>query len=541
MRKQKAIIRAIHCALALLIGVQVMPVRAFESPDQTHTTAIEADGGSAVEIAAMKEQIEKQQKQIEALQKAIEAEKAAVQKALNVIAGGNAVEGTGGASIKNAVLVRTSPALMAGTMPSASEGQADSQKLQDMDLVKGELEAVADSGANTAQRVTKLETDTAAYQKSNDAKVKQIGNFNFSGDLRVRYEPFFQEGAERHRERIRARFNLTGKLTDEFYGGITLATGSLDDPVSTNQTFTGFLNRKNFGLDKAWITFKPKAVPFLKLDAGKFSYPWYRTGLTFDGDVNPEGFAQTLSFDLKKGFLKNFTIVGFELPINEVSSGYDSFIMGGQVQAQFQIHPKVRLGLYLATVQFDRSDPIAVAVDNGSLKPSLPNSNTYRLSGGKVVGYASRFAYLDGITKLDINPNSRYPITLQFDIVDNMRGPRENMGYWGDFIVGKQSAQKDFQFTYSYIRIEKDAVISAFNESDLRSSTNVLDHKIQLAYMLRGNVTAQFTAWIGRLANPADNSGLVPASVRAACTGADISRCEDPLLKRLQFDLIYKF
>ena len=31
-------------------------------------------------------------------------------------------------------------------------------------------------------------------------------------------------------------------------------------------------------------------------------------------------------------------------------------------------------------------------------------------------------------------------------------------------------------------RIEKDAVIGAWNESDLRSSTNVLNHKLSFAY-----------------------------------------------------------
>jgi hypothetical protein len=516
MRKQKAIMRTAHFVLALLIGLQALPARAFESAGGTPATAVETGGASPDELAALKDQIEKQQKQIEALQKAIEEQKITVQKALKAMSAGTAT-------------------------PTAPEAQAESQKLEDIEVVKGEMEAVADSSAQTAQRVTKLEADTAAYQKSNDAKVKQIGNFSFSGDLRLRYEPFLQEGAERHRTRIRARFNITGKLSDEFSGGITLATGTLDDPVSTNQTFTAFLNRKNFGLDKAWVTYKPKYAQFLKIDAGKFAYPWYRTSMTFDNDVNPEGLAETLSFNVKSSVLKNITIVGFQLPINELSSAYDSFILGGQIQSQFQINPKVRLSLYGTSVNFNRVDPIAVAVDGGSLKPSLPNSNTYRYSNGKVVGYATGFSYLNAIGKLDINSNSRFPVMLQLDFVNNTRGSRERSGYWAEAIIGKQSQERDLQFGYSFIRIEKDAVISAFSESDLRSSTNVWDHKLQAVYMLKGNVTAHFTAWIGKLANPHDNISLIPASLRGACTGADTSSCADALLNRLQFDLIYKF
>ncbi len=64
----------------------------------------------------------------------------------------------------------------------------------------------------------------------------------------------------------------------------------------------------------------------------------------------PKGFAQTLSFDLKSSVLKNITIVGFQLPINEVSGGLDSFILGGQIQTQFQLSSKARLGLYGAGI-----------------------------------------------------------------------------------------------------------------------------------------------------------------------------------------------
>ncbi len=59
------------------------------------------------------------------------------------------------------------------------------------------------------------------------------------------------------------------------------------------------------------------------------------------------------------------------------------------------------------------------------------------------------------------------------------------------------------QFGYAFIRIEKDAVIAAWNESDLRSSTNVLKPQDSvLPTRFKGNVTGQFTAWIGKLANP---------------------------------------
>ena len=487
----------------------------------------------ANEVNEMRELINDQHRQIEKLQSALEKQQQELNKAVSAIE-------TKKVPVMASASSASAPALSA---QSASAGQ---EKVNDVELMKGELEAVADSAAQSNLRLTKVETDVTANKKDTDAKAKQLGNFNFSADARIRFEPFFQEGAkDRNRERVRLRFNVTGKLSDEFSGGFSLATGTLDDPVSTNQSFTGFLNRKSIGVDKAYITYKPNYAKFLKLDAGKFAFPWYRTPMTFDSDVNPEGFAQTLSFDTTNSVLKNVTVVGFQLPINEVSAGPDSFIIGGQIQTQFRLSSKARLALYGAGVNFLRTDPLGIAAaarTAGVLVGSLNNTNTLRKnSAGAVVGYAYKFAYLDAIMKLELDTHPRFPTTIVFDFVNNVRGPSERSGYWAELTFGKQKEAKDVQFGYTYARIEKDAVISAFNESDLRASTNVLQHRFQVAYLFKSNVTGQFTAWVGKLANPLMNTDLVPAGVRAACTGSDVSNCRDPYLKRLQFDLIYKF
>jgi hypothetical protein len=523
--------------LILLCGIQIRSLQAAENsaaePSSPVSVAVAAN-----EINEMKQLVSDQQKQIEKLQSTLDRQQRGLDKKVSA----NATKG-------NSQIA--SAAMPASPAPAATQSSAGAQdKLNDLELVKSELEALADSTAQAIQRLTKLESDVTANKKETDAKAKQLGNFTFSGDARVRFEPFFQEGApDRNRERIRLRFNAAVKLSDEFNAGFSLATGTLDDPVSTNQTFTGFLNRKSFGVDKAFISYKPKYAKFLKLDAGKFAYPWYRTPMTFDNDVNPEGFAQTLSFDLKTPGLTNITFVGFQLPINEVSANadsHDSFILGGQMQMQFRLSPKARLGLYGAGINFLRTDPLGVAAAGrvaGTLVGSLNNSNSLRKNGsGTVVGYAYKFAYLDAIAKLELDTTPRFPTTIIFDFVNNTRGPLgKRSGYWTEVTFGKQKEKNDLQFGYTYTSIDKDAIIAAFNESDLRSSTNVQNHRLLLGYMFHSNVQAQFTAWIGKLKDPLGNPELVPAGVRGACTGSDTSNCKDPYLKRLQFDVIYKF
>src|SRR5262249_16649719 len=66
-----------------------------------------------------------------------------------------------------------------------------------------------------------------------------LGRFRFSGDMRVRGESFFQKNvADRNRARIRARFGVDGQLGEDFIGGIYVASGSMGDPTTSNETFT---------------------------------------------------------------------------------------------------------------------------------------------------------------------------------------------------------------------------------------------------------------------------------------------------------------
>jgi len=372
-------------------------------------------------------------------------------------------------------------------------------------------------------------------KKENDGLKGRLRSLSFSGDLRIRYEPFFQAGTEqRHRERARFRFQVASKITDELSGGFRLTTGGLDNPQTTNQTFTGFFTRKAIDLDRFWLTYKPERASWLTVTAGKFEYPWFRTELTFDNDLNPEGFAQTLSFNFKDSPLTNLTLVGFELPFNEVGAGGDSFIWGGQVQTHWKLSEKTRLGLHAAGLNFRNVDALAAAIGNGSLRPSLGLSNLVRRNAsGNIIGYAERFAYVDLIADLRYAWRPRWPVRLTLDFVNNVRASDERSGYWAEFSLGRIDEKGDWLLGYTLSRIEREAVIGAYNFDDLRSSTNVLNHRWRTAYQVHRNVTLEWTLLIGRLFNPQDNLNLVPGPFQPLG--------KDPYLKRMQFDVIYKF
>jgi hypothetical protein len=202
-----------------------------------------------------------------------------------------------------------------------------------------------------------------------------VGRFRFTGDMRVRGESFFQEKtADRNRARVRFRFGFEGKLNEDFIAGVSIATGTLGDPTSTNTTLTNVFDRKTIGLDRGYITYNPVAHKWLSLTGGKFAYTWQRTPVTFDSDLNPEGFSEKLNFDLPRvPVIKNVNFTAMQLFYNEVSgtgglfAGRDSYAVGGQIAGRLQILP-----FWTATPSF--------TILNFRYPDAILNSNAFAVS-----------------------------------------------------------------------------------------------------------------------------------------------------------------
>src|SRR5262249_41083473 len=94
-------------------------------------------------------------------------------------------------------------------------------------------------------------------------------------------------------------------------------------------------------------------------------------------------------------------------------------------------------------------------------------------------GFVSDFEYSDAIVNMAIKtPWSRFPVNLIGEYIDNLRA-RNNQGQagFGEISVGQTRNKNDIQLGYSFARIEQDAVISQFNESDYRAATNLTQHR----------------------------------------------------------------
>jgi hypothetical protein len=352
-----------------------------------------------------------------------------------------------------------------------------------------------------------LVVPASAQQKPAPAQKPWWERITFGGDFRGRYEGFYQDDREtRHRERFRLRVSLTTPIHDEVTFGLRLASGVPTDLTSTNQSFTDFLNRKAINLDQMFLTYTPKAAKGLTIGGGKFGYPITRTQMVWDDDLNWEGTYQQYAWSAADR--TSFRLTAVQSPINELSADDDSFMFAwnGQVSQKVGAHT---VQLSVADYQFVRVDAIAVAVDARGLSNPLTNFTT-RNAAGRVTGFLSDFNLLDVIAQATlVTKRADYPVTLLLDWVKNTEAETdEDTGVWLSAAYGRAARPKTWAATYTFARIERDAVLSTYNFSDI-PPTDTRMNLFAVSYMpvarLNLDVTAILTKPIHRANTPSDN------------------------------------
>jgi hypothetical protein len=450
--------------------------------------------------------------------------------------------------------------------------------------------------------------------KKVEARVTDIGPVKFSGDIRLRSESLFgitnslpsasnpavfgNDLSWRHRLRVRARLAMRGSIGEEFDWGLRIATGSYADNISSNQTLTDFFNRKPFSLDQAFITYKPRQVPGLRVQGGKFEPPWIFTEMTIDNDLMVEGVNQSYSRAFKNSTFKEFTVVAWQLPFLERNSafvrnsdgtvdidqsrrgGRDLALYGAQVRTRLEPSAKVGLNLSIADLYFSGTQfispvqvfgnqlqlPITVTIPANGTTPAqvittqvsiardllvagnanlglMTASNNATNRDGRL---SSGYNLVDMLARLELKHSKRFPVAILMNLVANTQthdvvvaGPtganvllpnNQNLGFWGEVQVGQTKARGDMLFDYTFMRIEKDAVLTPFNVSDVTQQSDMRVHRFILSYAADPRVTFSLTGYVTQRPNGLFGPFVPtpPGSLNRATT-------------RLQFDTVIRF
>jgi Putative porin len=395
--------------------------------------------------------------------------------------------------------------------------------------------------------------DNADVAKAKASKVPDwLNSFTPFGDVRFRYEGFFNQPrladqvvTANNRLRIRARVGLRFSYSDEVAATFRLASGNINDPISTNQTLTGNFTPFSVNLDWAYLTLAPGKTFDIRpglftLNAGKFPNPMFKVGeLVFDDDLSPEGLNEIVALldspigDPQSVSLDQVKLYGEQWTFSQVNNRQDGWMFGGQINPQMHVGP-VQVEAGLGQYGWMNADQIAQAtsrnttdftasgapVANANFNSTLVNTNQIVVrriqpptQKGKAqpAAFSATTGFLSHFNQTNFNfattlPNvvEAQPLRFFFDFVNNWEavGSNKGLGLQAGLRLGQAKVRGDWSAYALYEYLQQDAVISAFTWSDFGlGGTNEKGPVIGMDYQLLNPLTLSARAYFTNFIN----------------------------------------
>jgi hypothetical protein len=293
---------------------------------------------------------------------------------------------------------------------------------------------------------------------------------------------------DRTRLRVRARLGLTGTADDNWAGGVRLTTGSLTDPLSSNQTEGTYGNRFTAAFDRAYIRYR--YLDQFNAVAGRFGNPWFGTDVMWANDLSFDGLA--VQWTPTVGPIKAF-LTAAAMPIQEVElSQHDKWLYGLQGGGDWAntggtLRAKVGLGYYHYAALAGVANAAGSSLNDFTAPTFAQKGNTYfnisSDSARPLLALASDYhvVNLTGLLDLDLVQGKHLVLTGDFarnigfkasevsarvgTTVDAKTNAYLMRVAFGDAEVAHRG---EWQTYFVYKRVERDAVLDAFTDSDMR-------------------------------------------------------------------------
>ena len=321
---------------------------------------------------------------------------------------------------------------------------------------------------------------SVACLATTSAAQAQTEELNFAGDFRVRHEVTTKqetttEGSDvldgaRNREVVRFRFGMNKKINGLFNFGARIATGSPDDPNTTDITLGDFFNDLTISLDRAYMEMKYQG---LFLTGGKFANPYVTTELVWDGDVNLQGFGASYTLSGLENLSPRLT--GVYSIIDEQTIRDDSYLLGGALD--FNIKAGSDLKLRLSGGYYNYTINSLVNAGSGDILSNRLDSTGTR--------YLSDFDLVDIVATVEAGGfGSRFPLRFVGNYVNNVGADDQNTGFGVDLYLGKSAKKSDLRFQLGYSQTETDAVLAAFSHDNTVLATNYDQYTAAVDYVV---------------------------------------------------------
>lgn len=354
------------------------------------------------------------------------------------------------------------------------------QRLAEQDKKITELQGK--QSAEELRRVRREEIKKIIKEVDAEMPQRKLGgwleDFKIYGDLRLRYHyECFNTGAHDKnigRFRIRAGVKKTW-LDEQMEIGFRLASGSSEDPTSTNQSFDDDFTEKGVWIDLAYAKYSPQALKGLTVVGGKMKNPFVHTNIIWDSDVNPEGIWAGYK-SARWGSVEPFASFGlFQVEYN--SNDPDATLHAYQAGGTWEVVKGVKWTSAVAYYDFGHYE------ESGNFFKAGGNTE----AGGRLT--AEEFDVLNFTNKLSWK-SFNLPMSAYVDYAHNCSNELggQSDAYAFGYKVGKNKKKGDWSLKYKYAYIEANSTPGGFTDSDF-GHANRKGHQCGAVYNLTDFLT----------------------------------------------------
>ncbi|MEL6214051.1 MAG: putative porin [Pseudomonadota bacterium] len=324
---------------------------------------------------------------------------------------------------------------------------------------------------------------------------------------------------DRVRLRGAARFTIESVLSDNWYAYARIATGSIPNPLSRNQTLGRFGQTWQTNIDRAYLEWAPEPENTFgqSVQFGRIFKPWPGTDLVWDNDVGFEGvyYDMTAAFDDAR---RDSLRVGLGyFAINEVDfTADDGFLATFDVLGRIGWGDDSNLFVNAAYYHYENITGIRNAPDSDLTDFTAPR----RFQRGNTLfdirndldpttnlfGLAAEYRLVNLSTGFETTLASGMPLRFTADYVRNIGFEEDDVlartglnvrertdGYAAYLLLGPEElyARGEWSVQAGYRYLERDAVVDAFTDSNFGGGATDTQ-----GYALRGRYAFADDVWL---------------------------------------------
>lgn len=493
----------------LLLAVVAFACHPAFAQEQLKPTDPPADPSVTERIRLLESELERQNTKLDQLQKTIAEQQHAIQALLDKLSAQPVAT-----TLKES---ESTPKTATETRPIASPQAQAQPKTQTVE-----------------QRIAQVEGD-----------VKKIGPIRLSGDFRLRFDGIFRSATEppdpplEHVQNARVRYRFRLNLDANIYENLTfhaqLATGPVNNPLSTNQDFTSLGARPPFSISEIWVDYRPSKS--VQLQAGRVPDVFAdNSRFLFDDDIRFNGFNERYTHSLNYNALRltslefragqyiltnpvvaviqpNSPLARAGAVVGSTGRSANLFHQGVLANQRFNDNWSTQFGgdiqlfrqpnqIQLASTQ----DGLVLLVQPGlglALSGPLPGTGNATTTPGGAIYTAPGFQIARFMYRLNYNGlkigNLDFPVRFDVHLARNVAtGLNERDAMLTSLQVGRVAKRGDMLFQYVFAIKGANALISQLTDDDLGTNTgvNIRTHHIRFDYGISRRVTFQNLIYI---------------------------------------------